>query len=404
MKLTALRMSFPAMRIRATTLQAVMIFAFGWLFLTCAPVMADMDFDGDLGEEQMKEKMEIQDMKNEMGDVKSTINDALNQLQGLQNQVKEQQRARANAKEIHLFAREADWETYPGSTVHCLTYNGKVPGPAIRITEGDAVQIILHNQLKVPTSLHFHGLILPHSVDGLPKAGAGIVEPGGTYAFQFIPKQPGTYWYHPQVIHANQKQLGMYGALIVESRTRKPVDQDVAIVLSELVKVPTTGGAAAAKSGDGDGSTGGANFNAIALTNGPIPPANAKYDYLMNGKSAPAIAPIQFRAGSRVLLRVVNACGTPVPLHLSGHRFIVMSHEGSDKLEPQILRDTITLNPSDRKELEIMADNPGVWSLSSELAHQVTRNGKFPGGMACVIKYGQADAGGGPASDLPPEE
>lgn len=390
-----------------TALKAIMVFAFGWLLLACPSAFADMDFDGDLGEEQMKEKMELQNMKNEMGDVKGTINDALDQLQNLSNQVKEQQRAQANKKEIHLFAREADWETYPGSRVHCLTYNGKIPGPAIRITEGEAVQIILHNQLKVPTSLHLHGLILPHSIDGLPRAGAGIVEPGGTYAYQFIPKQTGTYWYHPQVIHATQKQLGMYGALIVESRTHKPVDQDVAMVLSELVKVPITGGAggaAAAKGGDGDGSTGDANFNAIALTNGPIPPANAKYDYLMNGKSAPAIAPLQFRAGSRVLLRVINACGTAVPLHLSGHRFIVMSHEGSDKLEPQVFRDTITLNPSDRKELEILADNPGVWSLSSELAHQVTRNGKFPGGMACVIKYSQGDAGGQPATDLPPEE
>lgn len=390
--------------------KALIVFSFGSLFLTGAPVLADMDFDGDLGEEQMKEKMELQDMRNEMGDVKSTINDALDQLQNLSNQVKEQQRAQANKKEIHLFAREADWETYPGSTVHCLTYNGKVPGPAIRITEGEMVQVILHNQLKVPTSLHFHGLILPHSVDGLPRAGAGIVEPGGTYGFQFIAKQPGTYWYHPQVVHANQKQLGMYGALIVEPRSRKPVEQDVSMVLSELVKVPLAGGAggaAAPKGGDGDGAAGSANFNAVALTNGPIPPANAKFDYLINGKSAPAIAPLQFRPGSRVLLRVINASGTAVPLHMSGHKFVVMSHEGSDRLEPQVFRDTITLNPSDRKELEVLADNPGVWSLSSELAHQVTRNGKFPGGMACVIKYANAGGpptGGSPAADLPPEE
>jgi FtsP/CotA-like multicopper oxidase with cupredoxin domain len=377
---------------------AIMVALLGCLSWTCPAALADMDFDGDLSEEQAKEKQELQEMRDEMGDVKGTINDALGKLQTLSNQVKAQQ----NKKEIHLFAREADWETYPGSKVHCLTYNGKIPGPEIQVTEGEVVQIVLHNQLTVPTSLHFHGMQLPHNIDGLPRAGAGLIEPGGTYAYQFIAKQPGTFWYHPQVIHAQQKQMGMYGPLIVHSKAKhRPVEQDITMVLSELVKVPRSGAAGAAAGGGGD-----ANFNAVALTNGPIPPANAKYDYLMNGKAAPAIPSLNFRKGDRVLLRVINASGTQVPLHLSGHRFVVLAREGSDRLEPQVFRDTITLNPSDRAELEILASNPGVWSLASELAHQVSRNGKFPGGMACVIKYSEAAASAPPeeAGGLPPEE
>jgi FtsP/CotA-like multicopper oxidase with cupredoxin domain len=107
----------------------------------------------------------------------------------------------------------------------------------------------------------------------------------------------------------------------------------------------------------------------------------------MNGKAAPAIPPIELRQGERVRLRVVNAGQHAIPLYLSGHRFEVMSINGSDNLEPHVYRDTITLNPSDRVDLSFAADNPGVWSFASELLEQASNEGKFPGGIACVVRY-----------------
>ncbi len=372
------------------------------------PKAAQADLmDGDLAEEQAKEKEELRDMKREMDDINSTVDSAMGQLNDLGQKFNNQQ----NAKEFHLFARESDWETASGSTVRCLTYNGKIPGPAINVVEGDFVRVVLHNQMKTPTSLQFHGIIVPHSVGGLPRTGAGLVPPGQSFVFQFIAKQPGTFWYHPQVVHPTQKQMGMFGAIVVAPKLRsRPIDKDVTLFISEIRKAPravsenaatvatrkVTGqklskGAeapAAAPPATIDAEPSKSTFSAVAWTDGAAPP-DIETDYLINGKTAPNIPPIELRKGQRVRLRLINAGQEAVPLQLGGHRLEIVSQNGGDRLEPHVLRDTICLNPSDRVDVEFSADNPGVWSLASEVAHQSTHKGKFPGGIACVVRYSE---------------
>ena len=347
--------------------------------LVCPAAIGADDWSaaGDVGEEQIREKQEIRDMRNEMDDINSTIKDATQKFNELSTTLNQE----ANRQEVHLFARESDWSTSPTSSVHCLTYNGKIPGPVIRVMEGQMVRVVLHNQLTVPTSLRFHGVIAPHSVNGLPRSGAGLVAPGKTYAFQFRAGQSGTFWYQPQIVHQDQRQLGLYGTLIVAPHTKmKTNDKDVTLVFSQIYKVKRT--SAASK---------GTAYSAVASTQ--LQPApGVECDYLVNGKEAPAIEPIELRKGERVLLRLVNASQEAIPLHLSGHRMKLVAINGSDKLEPHVVRDTFTLNPSDRVDAEFVADNPGVWSLASELAHQATKGGKFPGGMACVVRYSEARA------------
>ena len=123
--------------------------------------------------------------------------------------------------------------------------------------------------------------------------------------------------------------------------------------------------------------------------------------YLMNGKSAPAIPPIELRKGERVRLRVINAGSQCVPLYLSGHRFEVVSQNGGDLLEPHLFRDTIAVQPSDRIDLEFSADNPGVWSLASDIPLQATNQGRFPGGIACVVRYSGEGGASGTAGNAP---
>ena len=93
--------------------------------------------------------------------------------------------------------------------------------------------------------------------------------------------------------------------------------------------------------------------------------------------------------GERVRLHVINTLDEAVPLHLSGHRFEVTGINGSDPLEPRIVRDTITINPSDRVDLEFTANNPGVRSLASELPKQNSNNGRFPSGLAMIVRYSE---------------
>lgn len=317
--------------------------------------------------EQAKEREELSKMRSEIRDIKSNMKDALDSMTELQNKAVEASKANENAHELHLFAKPAAWELYSGMTADCLTYNGKIPGPPIRVPEGQPVRIVLHNQLKVPTSLVFHGIIVPQSVGGLPKKDGGIVKPGEAYAYQFVPSKAGTFWYHPQVINGDQKTRGMFGAFIVEPRSGPSEDKDFTVVLSELNL-----GAAA------EGSP-----HPVL----PLKTSSAHTYYMMNGKSAPAIPPVELRQGERVRLRVINTSQHSIPLYLTGHRFEVAAINGSDALEPHVYRDTITLEPSDRVDLSFTADNPGVWSFASELLDQASNEGKFPGGIACVVRY-----------------
>lgn len=115
-------------------------------------------------QEQAQERREMQNMRGEVGDIKSEINDALHQMDQLGTQVNQSQ----NVHEVHLFVKRATCELAPGINVECLTYNGKLPGPTIRVPEGERIRVVLHNQSDVPTSLLFHGLITPQKSGRAP--------------------------------------------------------------------------------------------------------------------------------------------------------------------------------------------------------------------------------------------
>ena len=347
--------------------------------LLAQPALA-LDDIGDMAQEQAQEKLELEDMRNEMKDIKGQVRDAMGAMSALTNQGQALPGSgpqQMNLREIHLFAREANLEVGAESganktTIKALTYNGKIPGPEIHVRQGEAVRIILHNNLKSPpssTSLHFHGLIAPHKVDGLPRAGGATAAPErflkaeDSFVYQFIANQTGTFFYHPQIIHQDQRFKGMFGAIIVHPRLpTKEADKELVLFLSSaeaLSKVATE------------------------------PVATAKHVYLVNGKTAPFIPSLEVLNGERVRLHIINTLEQAVPLHLSGHRFEVTGINGSDPLEPRVVRDTITVNPSDRIDLEFTANNPGVWSLASELPGQNSNNGKFPGGIAMIVRYSE---------------
>lgn len=347
--------------------------------------------------EQAKERQELEDMRQEVGDIKGTLNDAMRQMTELQNQVKDQK-----YYEVHLFAKEANVKVASDVQISALTYNGKLPGPELRFIQGDRVRVVLHNELKYPTSLHLHGMILPGSVDGLPRPDSGIVKAGATYAYQFIANQPGTFWYHPQIIHGDQKAKGLFGALVIEPKGNRnqradAPDKDVSIVIGDInTEFRSREGKQqeAARPAGGTARTDAASqllANSALRTFAAISSSERRSDvhtfYLMNGKSAPLAPPIDVRRGQRVRLRIINSGHTAVPMHLSGHRFEVIARDGSDLLEPRVYRDTVTVSPGERVDLEFTADNPGLWALASEVFEQASREGKTPGGIACIIRY-----------------
>ena len=122
---------------------------------------------------------------------------------------------------------------FTGVTRMATTINGSIPAPTLRLREGDEVTIRVSNRLSVSTSIHWHGIILPYQMDGVPGISFRGIAPGETFEYRFTLKQSGTYWYHS---HSGfQEMTGMYGALIVEPREGESIqaDQDHVIQLSD---------------------------------------------------------------------------------------------------------------------------------------------------------------------------
>ncbi len=122
---------------------------------------------------------------------------------------------------------------YTGRERPATTFNGSVPGPILRWREGDRVTLRVTNHLAHDSSIHWHGIILPANMDGVPGISFDGIKPGETFTYQFDVRQNGTFWYHS---HSGfQEQTGMYGAIVIEPSGRDPIssDRDYVVVLSD---------------------------------------------------------------------------------------------------------------------------------------------------------------------------
>ena len=122
---------------------------------------------------------------------------------------------------------------FTGRARSATTINGGVPGPLLHWKQGDTVTLKVRNTLPVPTSIHWHGILLPTGMDGVPGLSFPGIAPGETFTYRFPIKQSGTYWYHS---HSGfQEQTGLYGPLVVEPAAgeRHPADRDHVIMLSD---------------------------------------------------------------------------------------------------------------------------------------------------------------------------
>ena len=120
-----------------------------------------------------------------------------------------------------------------GAARTAMTINGSLPGPILRWREGDTVTLRVRNRLKEDTSIHWHGIILPANMDGVPGLSFHGIAPDGMYEYKFKANQNGTYWYHS---HSGlQEQVGVYGALVIDAKEPEPFsyDRDYVVLLSD---------------------------------------------------------------------------------------------------------------------------------------------------------------------------
>ncbi|PZN06266.1 MAG: copper oxidase, partial [Bacillota bacterium] len=137
--------------------------------------------------------------------------------------------------EIRLVAKPARLEVAPGVEKEVWAYNGSVPGPEIRVKQGETIRVRFKNELPVPTTIHWHGYPVPNEMDGVPGVTQNLVKPGEEFVYEFKATVAGTYMYHSHQESAEQVDMGLYGALVVEE-PESAYDRDFALILDEWTK------------------------------------------------------------------------------------------------------------------------------------------------------------------------
>src|SRR5665213_2373392 len=132
--------------------------------------------------------------------------------------------------QLDIGAQAVNFTGQPGIAT---TVNGRLPAPLLRWREGDAITLRVSNRLSTPSSIHWHGIIVPADMDGVPGLSFNGIGPGETYTYRFKVNQSGTYWYHS---HSRfQEQTGLYGPIVIEPRTgeRHRADREYIVMLSD---------------------------------------------------------------------------------------------------------------------------------------------------------------------------
>ena len=249
-------------------------------------------------------------------------------------------------KVFEIEAAPMTWEPRQGESVEVWAYNGQIPGPQIRVKQGDKVRVEFTNNLPEPSTIHHHGLTVPNAMDGVPGVTQDAVLPGDTFNYEFTVKNdPGTYMYHSHFNAAHQVDMGLLGTFIIEPRGKAPWDVEYTQVI-------------------GDGTMG----------------------YNLNGKSFPATAPMVAKEGQTVLVRLVNEGGQIHPMHSHGFKMTVINQDGHI-LETPYSIDTLDVSPGQRFDVLIEADQPGAWAFHCHiLSHVESPDGMYGMVTALIVK------------------
>jgi manganese oxidase len=264
-----------------------------------------------------------------------------------------------------------EWNILPDEQVEAYAFNRQVPGPRLRVTEGDRVRIEVTNDLPEATSVHWHGMILPNRMDGAADVTQKPIEPGDTFTYEFTAGQAGTYFYHSHKEPDRQQGLGMYGALIVDPKdpvrdTAYDYDQEVVVQLQEWL--------------ERDGYT----YPAMTME-GALP----NY-FTINGKSYPETEAINMEVGERLRIRFIGSNNNFVhPMHVHGGPFEIVETDGNVVPEgARVLKDTVNVGPGERYDVIWEARRPGKWLLHCHIPHHTTNDNteqEGGGGLMAVI-------------------
>jgi len=266
-------------------------------------------------------------------------------------------------------AGEMRW-SIAGNDVTTWGYNELLPGPVLRATAGDLVEVTIDNRLPEATSIHWHGLAIVNAMDGVPGVTQPDIEPGAQFTYRFVVPDPGTYWFHPH--HGLQLERGLYAPMIIDDPDEHVIsDVEYVIVLDDWLDGTGTTPhdeyerirAAGMEMGDmSDMDHGSMEMATSPLLGGDAGDAIHPY-HLINGRPVedPATLEPLPRAGDRVRLRFINASAdTAYRVAVGGHRLTV-THTDGYPIEP-IDVDAFLIGMGERYDVTFAVES-GAWPI-----------------------------------------
>ena len=296
-----------------------------------------------------------------------------------------------------------------GRSGHGIAVNGSVPGPLIRLREGQNVRLNVTNHLNEDTSIHWHGLLVPFQYDGVPGVSFPGIKPHETFTYDFPIRQSGTYWYHS---HSHlQEQSGHYGPLIIEPAGAEPVsyDRDYILLLSEFTPLHPHFIMSRLRTGEG-------YFNdKLSSWTDKYPMSGAErrmwaemrmlptdiadvsaptYTYLANGRGAEEGLEYLFRRGERIRLRVINGSAmTFFNLRIPGLPMTVIAADGQNVKPVEV--DELQIATAETYDVII---EPGKADAYAIVAESMDRSGMA---LAMLANVPGAKASVPPLRDAP---
>lgn len=265
-------------------------------------------------------------------------------------------------KTVHLTSSKFKWQFRDDQPpVEVWGYNEQIPGPTLRFRAGEKVRIYYRNDLDEASTVHWHGLVVPNSMDGVGLLTMPPVMPGETFVYEYtIPNTPGTFMYHAHMDDLMQVSMGLSGAFIVEPR---------------------------------DGGDGKYDQDRVMLLN------NIQGHYLINGKEFPNIDPWLVKKGDLLRVRMINISPIELhPMHFHGHFTKEISRDGTDQAggASAKVENTVLIAPGQTIDVEVKMNAPGkgawIWHCHV-LTHVMGPDGKSlnlakaNGGMVIPVVY-----------------
>jgi CopA family copper-resistance protein len=290
---------------------------------------------------------------------------------------------------------------FTGTPRIATAVNGSVPGPTLRWREGSEVTLRVKNRLAVQTSVHWHGILLPADMDGVPGFSFPGIAPGETFVYRFTVKQSGTYWYHS---HSGfQEQTGVFGALIVEPAGGEPVrtDRDYVVMLNDWTDAdPASIYAMLKRRSDffnfaqptapeflRDVSANGMHqalakrrmWNRMRMTPTDLVDVSGHaYTYLMNGATPAGNWTGLFRPGERVRLRFINGSASSIfDVRIPGLKLTVIAADGQ-AVEP-VEVDEFRISVAETYDVLVQPDDERAYTV---FAQSMDRSGYARGTLA----------------------